>query len=1091
MNPCWRRLVPALMMGLLMAAGALAIDDARLLRSPDVYGDRIVFVYGGDLWTAPVAGGDAVRLTTHPGTEENPFYSPDGQWIAFDAEYDGNTDVYIIPATGGEPQRLTYHPYPDTVTGWSPDGRHVVFGSSRESLSRSQQLYRIAVDGVFPEPLPFPMAFNGDYSPDGAYYAYNPLPPGVFQAWRRYRGGTAPSVWIFSFADNSVKMVPRTDSNDVYPQWAGSGILFLSDRDRVLNLYRYDPVTDTLTQLTAFKGADIKTFGTDGRTVVFEREGWLHAMNPADGQITRLTVNIPNEQLNRRPRFVKAERLIFNADISPTGQRAVFEARGEIVTVPAEKGDVRNITRTDDRAERRPAWSPDGAQIAYFGEHDGEYVLKIVDQKGLEEPRIVTLPEPTFYYDLVWSPDSRKLAFNDVKQNLYMLDLATEKVTTVDTDPQFLRYPTPVWSPDSRWLVYTRSATNRMQAIYLYSVEDGQSHQLTDAMSFAADPVFDKSGKYLYFTASTDVGLDMAWLDMSSHLLNPTNNLYVMVLAKDEVSPFAPESDDEPVKDEKKADAPKEKADAAAESPDEPAKEKKAEKAEEKVTRIDLDGIGQRILAIDVPAGRYSGLQVGQAGELYYLSREPDGRGAALHLYNVDKRKDEEILANVFGYSVSRDGKKLLYRSGPKWAITDAGKKVKPGDGVLKTGDIQILADPEKEFRQMLYEAWRINRDFFYDPGMHGHDWPAVWQQYEVYLPYVAHRSDLSYLINMMIGEYTCGHARNRGGMYPEVDRVPGGLLGADFEVADGRYRIRKIYFGENWNPDLRAPLTAPGLDVKEGEFILEVNGQPLTAEMNIYSLFQNTADHQVTLKIGAAADGSDARLVTVVPVSSETTLRHREWIEQNRQKVAEWSGGKVGYVYLPNTSSAGYDYFTRYYFAQLEKEAIVLDERFNGGGYVADYIINTMNRPFLSWWQPRYGAPFASPNNAHFGPKVMIINEMAGSGGDFMPWAFRETGIGKLVGKRTWGGLVGVSGYPPLMDGGYVTAPSFGIVSKDGDFIIENEGVPPDYEVEYLPADYMAGHDPQLKKAVDVVMEEMKDKTPPKFKSKGYPRGR
>ena len=1061
--------------------GAFALNDARLLRNPDIHKDTIVFTYAGNLWTVDKSGGTATRLTTHEGMESSPLFSPDGTMIAFSAQYDGNTDVYVMPVTGGEPKRVTWHPGGDVVVSWTPDGKSLVFNSGRENANRQAGLYTIPVDGSFPTRLPLPTGSTGEYSADGKYFAYTPLAAGVFRSWRRYRGGAAPYIWIFDTKTNEVTEVPRTDSNDVFPYWAGDSVLFLSDRDRVMNLYRYN--AGNVEQLTTFTGADIKSYGTDGTAVVFEREGQLHVMATPDSEPVTISVNIPDERLNIRPRYVDASRLIFSGNISPTGKRAVFGVRGEVVTVPAEKGDVRNITNTTGTMERMPAWSPDGKWIAYFSEHEGEYAIYIRDQKGLTEPKVFTIPEPTFFYEMVWSPDSKKLAFNDVKANVHVLNASTGDIKTIATDPVFLKVPSPVWSPDSNWLAYRLSGENELGVIKLTNVNTGESVDVTDGMSDAASPSFSPDGKYLYFTASTNLAQDTAWLDMSEYPHDPTRSIYLAVLSAKEKSPFAPESDEEEIKKDKPKD------NAADKKKGKDKDKKDAKKEDKKPIQVDVAGIGNRILALDVPTGNYGALQAAKDA-LYYMEWPTNGDDPKLHKFDMKKQKDEVLGDGIRTFILSADGKKMLVQKSRSWMIADAGKKLK-GAKPLKTSGIQTWSDPVEEYRQILFEAWRINRDWFYDPGMHGQDWQGIWEQYSAYLPYVSHRDDLNYLINMMLGEYTCGHAYNGGGLYPDVDRVPGGLLGADYAIEDGHYRIKQIYVGENWNPSLRSPLAGPGIDVREGDYILAVDGRELTGDENIYARFVQKAGKQVTLKVNDKPEKTGARTVTVVPISSEYTLRHRQWIENNRKLVNKLSDGKVGYVYMPNTSSAGFHYFNRYFFAQLNKGGIVIDERFNGGGYVADYIINMLTRPFLSWWQPRYGKPFASPNSGHFGPKVMLINERAGSGGDFMPWAFKKTGIGKLVGTRTWGGLVGISGYPPLMDGGYVTAPSFGIVSEDGEFIIENEGVSPDVEVMVYPKDYIAGRDPQLEKGVEVVLEELKTKQAPKFKHNGFPRGR
>jgi tricorn protease len=1066
---------------LLFSAASFSIDDARLLRSPDINGDNIVFVYGGDLWTVNTGGGTAVRLTSFPGTESQPKFSPDGKWIAFSGAYDGNTDVYVIPAIGGEPKRLTWHPGPDTTVGWTPDGKSVIFFSFRDTYTRFPQIYTVSLNGSLPEMLPFPMGTYASFSSDGKHIAYTPL-VNAFTTWRRYRGGLANFIWIFNKTDNSVKKVPHPNCSDTFPVWLGDEIYFLSDRDRVMNLYSYNTKKDDLKQITKFEGADIKSYGADQKNIVFEREGYLNLLDIKSGKIEKLTVNVPNEGIILRPHFTKAGRLINNFNISPSGQRAVFEARGEIVTVPAKKGDIRNLTNTPGMVERTPAWSPDGDRIAYFGEVDGEYALMIEDQMGTEKPKIIKLSSTAYYFDLNWSPDSKMLAFTDQASHLFYIDVATGKQNLVDTDPEFLNRPSANWSPDSKWLVYAKNGTNRMSSIYLYSLESAKSARITDEMSNAFGPVFDKNGKYLYFAASTDTAFDLALLDMTAWPHQPTAGLYLIILSKDEPNPFKPESDDE------KASEDKDKKDAK----DKDKKDGK-DKKEEKRTKIDLDGIGNRIVAIDVPEKPYFSIDAGEEGKLFYIEFDRESNKRDLHVYNIKDRKDEVVLNGIDTYTLSADGKKILYRKNNfVWTIGDAGKKPNPEtDNLLNTNGIETYSDPLAEYKQMLFECWRIYREYFYDPGMHGHDWKAIWKQYATYLPYMADRSDLTYVIGMMIGELAIGHAYVGGGDYPEIDRVPGGLLGADYEIADGFYRIKKIYRGENWNPDLKSPLTEPGVNVNTGDYILEVNGRPVKGTDNIYSFFEKTAGKQVTLKVSNKPEAKGARTITVVPIESERSLRHKEWIEANRKKVEELSGGKAGYVYLPDTSVPGFNNFNRYYYSHLDKEAMVIDERFNAGGFAADYIIDMLARPLMCWWQPRYGAYAITPQAQVFGPKVMLINEFAGSGGDAMPYFFRLRGIGKLIGKRTWGGLVGISGYPPLMDGGFITAPSFGIVGIDGTFVVENHGVDPDIEVEITPADFIAGRDPQLEAGVKAVMEELKKNPPAKFKREDFPRGR
>lgn len=1066
------------------------LDDSRLLRDPDIHGNTIVFSYGGDLWLTTTSGGNATRLTTHPGLEANPFFSPDGQWIAFTGQYDGNTDVYVIPATGGNPQRLTYHPDLDFVTGWSADSKYVYFSTFRESFNRYSKIFKIAISGGLAESLPMPMAWLGSESPDGKYYAYTKLSNRQsFQTWRRYRGGHAPFIWIFNYANNSVKMIPHTDSNDSFPNWMGKNVYFLSDRDRVMNLYAYDSQTDELHQLTQFTGADIKSFGTGDGQLVFEREGYLYLFNIESKQATKLTINIPGDLVNIRPGFKKAGRLINDASLSPTGKRVAFEARGEIVTVPAEKGDMRNLTRTTDKAERTPAWSPDGNQIAYFGEYNDQYALFIIDQKGETTPKIFSFEKSAYYVDLLWSPDSKKLLFQDHIQNLYYLDttIPNAKAVKIDTDNRFLCYISASWSPDSQWVAYTKSGKNLLRSLYLYSLKDNKSTRITDAMSDVDSPAFDQKGKYLFFSASTNQAFDLGWVDLTGYPYNPDSSLYLVVLSAKESSPFKPESDEEEKKAETKDDSTNKK-ESTKDTPTAKTDEKK-----DKATVIDLDGIGNRIISLPIRKGRYYYLKTG-LNKLYFLEMVESLANTAvnLHAFDMTKRKDEIILNDIGFYEISANGEKILYSKGDsQWQIADSNGKSEPGKGMIDTSQIELYSEPQKEWRQMLYEAWRINREYFYDPGMHGQDWPAVWQQYSQYVPYIAHREDLNYIIGQLIGELCVGHAYVGGGEYPEINRVPGGLLGADYEIKDGYYRFKKIYAGENWNPDLRSPLKEPGIDVKEGDYLLEVNGQQVKSPVNIYSFFEKTANKQVIIKVNTTPDLKNARTYTVVPLANERMLRQREWIESNRKKVEELSGGKIGYVYLPDTANGGYEFFNRYFFSHLDKEGIVLDERFNGGGMAADYIIELLNRPLFNYWISRWGVEGKSAESTIVGPKTMIIDEYAGSGGDAMPYYFKKRNIGKLVGKRTWGGLVGITGYPSLLDGGYVTSPSVGFMSTDGEFGVENVGVAPDIEVEQIPAEVIKGRDPQLETAVKVVLDELSKNPLPKLKKNPFPRGR
>ncbi len=1053
-------------LGLFLAAAWLVLpasaEEARLLRQPTVSEGRVAFVYANDIWVVPRSGGDARRITTHLGSESGPVFSPDGRYIAFSGQYDGNTDVFVVPAEGGEPRRLTYHPGSDLVRGWTPDGSKVVFASSRDSVPVGfSRLWTVSLKGGMPDALPMPMANKGVYSPDGKRMAYVCLAE-AFAAWRHYRGGRTTAVWLLDMDDFDLEKVPRDNSNDTDPMWVGDTVYFLSDRNHTMNLFAYDTGSKRVEQLTFHDDYDIKSARAGDGVIVYEQAGYVHLYDPASAKSTRIDVEIRGDLPGRRVHMAKVSNWIKSASLSPTGKRAVIEARGEVFTVPAEKGDPRNLTRSSGINDRYPVWSPDAARIAWFSDKGGEYGLMIVDQKGLEPARRIELKNPSFYYSPVWSPDSQKVLFADKRLNLWYVDVETEKVVKIDKDTYDhpMRSLDHVWAPDSQWVAYSKRLDNHLHAVFAYSLEEGKSYQLTDGLTDALSPAFDKSAKYLYFLASTNYALNTGWLDMTSYERPFTYGVYLIVLNADDPSPLLPESDEEEVKKEDEGEDVGEK--------DKKQNEDKEEDKEPKV-KIDMKGLDQRILALDIPLRRYSQLQSVEANVFFYTESIPNQPGYTLHRYDLKEKETKPFMTGIFGYSLSADGKKLLYRApGDAMGIVDAKGKPKVGDGRLDTNQLQARVDPLAEWRQIYREAWRINRDFLYDAEMHGADWDAMYTKYLPLLKHVAHRSDLSYLLMNLIGELTIGHSGAGGGDMPSAARVPGGLLGADYEVDGGYYRIKRIYIGENWNPGLRAPLTAPGLKVAEGDYILEVNGLPLKPPMNLYGAFEGTADRQIALRINDKPALEGSQIVTVVPVASEGRLRMREWIEGNRRKVGEMSGGRLAYVYLPNTSGAGYANFNRYYFAQQQKQGAIIDERFNGGGSAADYFVDLMARPLMNYWATRDGKEFTTPTAQIFGPKVMIINEWAGSGGDALPYYFRFRKIGPLVGKRTWGGLVGHHGGCDLIDSGRITSPNLAFYDIDGNWDVENVGVAPDIEVEQIPALVIRGHDPQLERAVE-----------------------
>jgi tricorn protease len=1103
-------------------------DPPLLLRFPTVSKTQIVFNYGGDLWIVGREGGEARRLTAGVGVETLPSFSPDGTMIAFTGEYDGNRDVYVVAATGGVPRRLTFHPADEFVLGWTRDGKNILFASWGNSFRHFEdQLYTVPVEGGFPTKLPIPIGEEAQFSPDGTHLVY--VPHLQWQAaWKRYHGGQTTPIWIADLKDSTVVKLPRDNSNDHYPVWVGDTIYFLSDRNGPVSLFAYNVKTKEVSEALHSDGFDFKTISAGPDAIVIEQFGAIKLYDLNTHQAKNVSIHVTGDFDAVRPHFAKVEPMrIQNFGISPTGARAVFEAWGEIFTVPTDKGDIRNLTRSPAAADRDPAWSPDGKSIAYFSDDSGEYELCIRGQNGLGEVRHITLgTPPSFFYTPTWSPDSKKIAYSDKRMNLWYVDLDKPQPKLIDTDyfggfsaSQFSQ----TWAPDNKWIAYTRQLPSGLHAVFVYSLDQGKAFQITDGMSDALYPAFDKNGKYLYFTASTDVALSSAGLDMSSDEHRVTRSVYVAVLSKDLPSPLAPESDEEKLgagdKDkssdkDKDRDKDKDKGktnDKSASSKDahkdgkddkDKDKDKEKEKKEEPVVvKIDIEGIGQRILALPIPARNYINMLSGKSGILFLQEvpnalSEEDYRNlnGTIQKFDLSKRKVDKWIEEVNDFVVSFDGAKILYRKGEAWATASADEAPspagppKPGIGPLKLAGWEVYVEPRAMWKQIYNETWRIQRDFFYDPHYHGLDLDKAKKKYEPYLEGIASREELTYLFDECLGEITVGHMFVGGGEAPEPKKLKGGLLGADYSQENGRYRIAKVYDGENWNPGLQAPLTQPGVNAKAGDYILAVNGRELHSQDNIYSFFEETAGKQVVLKIGANADGKDAREVTVMPVDSEENLRHLAWIEDNRRKVDQATGGRVAYVYVPNTAGGGYTSFNRYFFSQVGKEGVIIDERYNEGGQLADYIIDYLRRPIMSKVVTREGHDWSSPSEAIYGPKVMIINEMSGSGGDALPWYFRKAGLGPLVGKKTWGGLVGIGGYPQLLDGGRVTSPRAAIYGLKGEWEVENVGVAPDIDVELDPAAYRNGHDAQLDKAIEVVMQQLKEHPLPEFKRPAYP---
>ncbi|MBV8490821.1 MAG: PD40 domain-containing protein [Candidatus Eremiobacteraeota bacterium] len=1055
-----------------------------LLRDPSISRTSIAFAYAGYIWIAGRDGGSARRLVTGYDRAAGPHFSPDGSMVAFTANYDGNTDVYVVPSSGGEPRRLTYHGS-DSAVGWTPDGTRVLFTSLRDSNTDAQHLYTIPLHGIAtPTQLPLAAAVNGSYSPDGTHLAYVPN----FQwepFWKVYRGGQTTPIWIANLADSSVVKIPRENSNDSNPMWIGNTVYFVSDRDGPATLFAYDTTTRALTRVLAPSGFDITSASAGPGAIVYAQFDTLRIYDLASRSVRTLEVHIADDLGQVRPHWQKVASQINNASISPTGVRALFEAHGQIFSVPTQNGDTRNVSKAPATANRDPAWSPDGRWIAYFCDASGEYKLCLRDQKALKPARTIDLgPSPSFFYTPTWSPDSKKIAFSDVRLNLWYVDIDGGRPVKVDTAPFADFSPTAFtesWSPDSRWITYQRLLQNHLHAIFVYSLGDARRMQITDGMSDSQFPVFDKSGKYLFFTASTNTGLAADGLDMTSDQRPVSASAYVAVLSREQASPIVAKSDEEPVSEEPAAKPPASPHPAPSASPAATA------------THIDVDGILQRVLALPIEQANYVGLATGGPGELYLVSQplttvteEPPPLSVAK--FDLSARKAAPFLDGISNFAVSFDGKKVLYQRGKSWYVAGTQAPPKPGEGALDTESMETFVDPPREWAQMYDETWRIERDFFYDPNYHGLNLARAKERFSRYLPGIGSRDDLTFLFREMLSYIAVGHMFVGGGAQPPVPPVTVGMLGADYVVDRDRYRFERIYNGENWNPELRAPLTQPGEEVHPGEYLIAVDGEPVHADRSVDSYFQETAGKQVTLTVAADPDGLKARNVTVIPVANEFALRNLAWIEDNRRLVDRLSGGKLGYVYLPDTEYGGFTNFNRYFFSQIDKQGVILDERFNHGGQVADYIIDYLMRKPQAILQPRYGQTSLDPQEGIYGPKVMIINQYSGSGGDAMPWLFKKNKIGPLVGVRTWGGLVGIGGYPDLIDGGFVTAPRIAIGGLNGKWEVENEGIPPDVEVWEDPKLVREGHDPQLEGAVREAMRMLQEHPLPNYQPPPYP---
>jgi tricorn protease len=1087
-----------------------------LLQHPSLSATQIAFDYAGEIWTVSRGGGEAERLVSGQLRNSRPVFSPDGSQIAFTGIYDGNADVYVVPAAGGEPRRLTHHPANDEAVGWTPDGARVLFRSLRSTPRDLYQLFTVSTSGGLPDMLPLPSGYDASFSADGKRLAYTPFQQWQPE-WKQYRGGQLSYVWVADLSDSHVVKVPHVVANDRYPMWVGDTVYFVSDRDGgTYGLFAYDVKGGGVRELLHDSdGIDVHFASAGPGGIVCERLDGLFIYDLTAGKSTRVPVTVSADLPQVRPRFEHVTPDdVLNVAVSPTGKRVLLEAHGEILSVPAEKGDARNLTRSPSVADRDPAWSPDGKWIAWLSDASGEYALYFRSPDGIGETKKVDLGSPpSFFYSPKWSPDSKKVVLTDKHLHLWLVDVDHPTPVLIDTNPFDGAWFDADWSPDSRWIAYERQLDNQLRATFVYSVSDKKARQVTDGASDTSSPRFDKSGKYLWFLARTDVGL--AGSEGMTAIGRPrASSVYGVVLQKEQPSPVAPQSDEEPDAGVFATNAPEDHKDEAAKghgdkggaaaagnSDDD---EKKGDGKSKTPVSIDFEGIDQRVVALPIDKTNYVDLEVGAGGSLFlvsaavamsdeeYIDAEDEPPPSAVSRFDLKKRKMEPFLPSIDGgdhliFLVTEDGKKVLYGKERKLFIVESDAPPKGTEKPLDTSGLEVWVEPRAEWRQIFHETWRIERDYLYDPAAHGLDLAATEKLYAPWLDGIASREDLNALLGQALSNLVLGHVWSRGGTMPRQSRVNVGLLGADYTIDQGRYRFAHILRGENWNPGLRAPLTQPGVDVKDGDYLIAVDGRPVKATEEVYRFFLERAGKQTEIEVGPKADGSGSRKVIVVPTGSESSLRLRTWMEHNRTLVDDMSHGKIGYVFVPDTFFEGYANFNRYYFSQIDKEGAVVDERFNHGGAIADYIVNILGWTPTMMNSGRDGRDTFDPKGI-FGPKVMIANQMSGSGGDGLPWLFKHAGIGPLVGVRTWGGWVGIGGYPRLMDGGRVTAPRDGGYDFEGKWVIENQGVAPDVEVEQDPALMRQGHDPQLERAVQLALDLLAKKPTPKAKKPPYP---
>ncbi|MDG5766195.1 S41 family peptidase [Balneolales bacterium ANBcel1] len=1052
------------------STNAQPADETRLLRFPDIHDNRIVFSYAGNLYTVPIHGGTARRLTGHNGYEIFPRYSPDGKYIAFTGQYDGNTEVYRIPSAGGEPERMTFTPTlgrddvadrmgpNNLVMGWTPDGEQVLFRSRmREFNSFKGHLFLTDPDRDQPVQLPLPRGGFASFSPDGSKLAYNRVFR-EFRTWKRYRGGMADDIWIYDFETKETIRVTDSNSQDIIPMWHENRIFFISDRDENgrMNLYVHDLDSDETRKLTDFTEFDIKFPSIGTRHIVFENGGYLYRFHLANEELTRVPVKIRDDRLTGRDGLVDAGEFIHTWDVSPDGNRALFGARGDVFSVPARSGITRNLTRSSGVHDRNPVWSPDGASIAFISDRSGEDEIYVMPQDGSGEPRQITTGADTYKYRISWSPDSKKILWADKKLRLNMVDVESGEVTLV-RQAEAWEMSQYIWSPDSRWIAYTLPEVETMNRVWLYSVERDEHFKVTDGWYSSGNAVFSPDGKYLFFVSNRDFNPIYSQTEWN-HAYTDMQRIYFVTLQSDTPSPFKPGNDEVSLNDE-----------------DEGENEDAFDPAES--IPVDTEGLSNRIVALPVQASNYGNLQA-VGNRLYYQRNGMTDRQTVLLYYDLEEKEEQE-LGPAASYRISANGQKMMISRAGEYAIVDLPSREVQMDPKLNLSDMKIRLDRTAEWVQIFDESWRQMRDFLYAPNMHGVDWEAVRESYRPLVDHVAHRNDLTYIIGEMIGELNVGHAYVGDGDRPQPERVPMGRLGAELsrDSDTGFYRIDRILKGENWVDSRRSPLLEVGLAVREGNYIVRVDGASTADMVNIYKSLIDKAEKPVLLAINDKPSLDGAREVVVRPIADESGLYYYNWVQENIRKVSEATDGSVGYIHIPDMGPGGLNEFVKHFYPQLRKEALIIDVRGNGGGNVSPMIIERLRRELAMVDKPRNAVPSPDPSAMMLGPMVTLIDEFSASDGDLFPYRFRKHGLGKLIGKRTWGGVVGIRQTLPFVDGGYLNRPEFASYDTEGtEWIIEGHGVEPDIYVDNDPAKEYAGIDEQLNAAIDHLLERMEE---------------